>query len=139
MWHEIIGENGIGKFLQDVQFFHDSCIKEIKYVSGAYVDMDASMYPLNDKRILSVIIQRQEIENSTIELEFGELKYLKLFPIDNSFSCEIYEASLFVNDGLIYWTDRGGTLKDNIDDYDGTIICATTLRWRFVSCSSTEY
>lgn len=50
--------------------FHDSCIKEMKYVSGAYVMDDLSMHPINEKRNISVLIQRQFENPSVIEMEF---------------------------------------------------------------------
>lgn len=55
--------------------FHDSCLKEMKYISGAYVDEELSMLPVNSKRMLSVIIQRQFENPSAIELQFVGLKY----------------------------------------------------------------
>ena len=61
-----------------VNFFHDSCIKELKYVSGAYIEEDLSMYPLNDKRILNIIIQCQFEDVSMIEMQFIGLKCLRL-------------------------------------------------------------
>ena len=59
MWMEISDENFLKNFMESVDFFHDSCIKELKYLSGAYVDEELSMYPINDRRVLNVIIQRQ--------------------------------------------------------------------------------
>ena len=59
MWNEIVDEKDIQNFMNKVIFFHDSCIKELRYSSGAYVTSDLRMYPINDKRILDIIIQRQ--------------------------------------------------------------------------------
>ena len=49
MWHEIFNQDDFVLFNKLSNYFHDSCIKELRYVSGAYVDRDYSMYPLNDK------------------------------------------------------------------------------------------
>lgn len=81
MWENIRTNNEILKFMEKVCYFHDSCIKEISYISGAYVDENLSMHPLNDRRILRVILQRQCEPYSMIEMEFQGLKYLKLFPV----------------------------------------------------------
>ena len=59
MWNEIITETDARKFVNRVYGFHDSCIKELNYISGAYVAEDFGMYPLNTKRCLKLIIQSQ--------------------------------------------------------------------------------
>ena len=65
-WNEITDENSLKEFMERVSFFHDSCIKEMYYLSGAYVNENLDMYPVNDRRILRVIIQRQYEEDSII-------------------------------------------------------------------------
>ena len=40
MWNEIRSEQDIRDFMDKVYAFHDSCIKEMHYVSGASVDAD---------------------------------------------------------------------------------------------------
>ena len=37
MWYEISSEREINDFMKKINFFHDCCIKELKYSSGAYV------------------------------------------------------------------------------------------------------
>lgn len=130
MWIEISDENALKKFMESVLYFHDSCIKELKYISGAYVQEELSMYPVNDRRILSIIIQRQYEENSMIEMEFQGLKYFKLSPVDNGYTCEILDATMILKENCIYWCDCGGLLETDLDDYDGTVVCASKLRWR---------
>ena len=130
MWKEIKNEKDAAAFMSLVYDFHDSCIKEMKYVSGAYVDDDLSMYPLNDQRKLSVIIQRQDEENTVIELEFSKLKYLRLCPINEEYTCEILDSRFFFKDGSICWRDSGD--GSDIENADGcnTVICAGEVRWR---------
>lgn len=38
MWNDIANENDLKNFMDAMYGFHDSCIKEIKYISGAYVN-----------------------------------------------------------------------------------------------------
>lgn len=104
MWTEIKTNDDIKSFMDLVCYFHDGCIKEMHYLSGAYVGEGLGMYPLNDKRILKVIIQRQFDNPSMVELEFSGLQYMKLNPVDTA----------------------------SIGNYDGTLICAEKLRWRLV-------
>ena len=132
MWKEINDEKDIECFMEKVVFFHDSCIKEMKYLSGAYVSDDLSMYPVNDKRILNVIIQRQFEDISMIEMQFIGLKYLKLFPTDEKYTCEILDSIMLLKDDCIYWCDCGDVSENDFEDYKGTIICASKLRWRVI-------
>ena len=130
MWIEIVDEKDLKKFMENVEFFHDSCIKEIKYLSGAYVNENLSMYAVNDQRILSVIIQRQYKNNSMFEMEFRGLKYLRLFPIDDQYTCEILDSTMIIKEDCIYWCDCGEMSETDIDNYEGTLICASSFRWR---------
>ena len=86
MWNDIANENDLKNFMDAMYGFHDSCIKEIKYISGAYVNEKLSMSPVNSQRILSVIIQRQFEDLSAIEMQFAGLKYLNLFPNIESYT-----------------------------------------------------
>ena len=132
MWETISTSDEILKFMEKVCYFHDSCIKEISYISGAYVDEDLSMHPLNSRRVLRVVIQRQCEKDSMIELEFQELNHLKLFPVDESCTCEILDSTMIVKDGNIYWCDCGNLSESDLDDYTGTLICASKLKWRSI-------
>ena len=138
MWHEIHNEKELQGFLDQMWHFHDSCIKEIRYLSGAYVNSEGWMHPLNDKRVLSVILQGNFQNAYVIEMEFSELEYLRLWPIDPTYTCEIFEAFMTWKNGNIYWYDREGLLENDADK-EGTVICAKHFRWRAVEgCSSPE-
>ena len=90
------------------------------------------MYPINDRRVLRVVIQRQFRKNPMIEMEFGGLKFLKLFPQDENYTCEILDATMAMKDGDIYWCDCGGLSESDLDSYEGALICAKNLRWRSI-------
>ena len=47
MWKELRTQHEIDNFMKEIIGFHDSCIKEIKYSSGAYVETNLSMSPVN--------------------------------------------------------------------------------------------
>ncbi|MDU1825418.1 hypothetical protein [Clostridium sp.] len=71
----------IEKLMEKYNYFHDSCINEISYESGAYVNEDLSMNSINDKRILKVVFQRQENPRN-LEIKFNKLvklNYICLF------------------------------------------------------------
>ena len=48
MWNEITTAEDIVNFMNMFGYFHDSCIKEIKYVNGAFVNEDLGMHPINN-------------------------------------------------------------------------------------------
>lgn len=129
MWNELNTTKEIKDFMIEVNYFHDSCIKEVKYTSGAYVDKELYMQPVNSLRVLSIIIQRQFKENSMIELEFRGLKFFDLYPVGEEYTCEISNSSLFVKDGYIYWCDDDFS-SANERRYEKTVVCASNLRWR---------
>lgn len=132
MWEIIHTNVEILKFMESVCHFHDSCIKEISYISGAYVSENLSMHPLNDRRVLRVVIQRQYEKDSMIEMEFQGLKHLKLFPVDESYTCEILDSTMIMKDGYLYWCDCGNVSESDLDDYAGTLICSSGFRWRSI-------
>lgn len=130
MWHDVSNNDEIKAFMNEVNCFHDSCIKEIKYISGAYVSGRLSMSPINNIRELKVIIQRQYEDIPMIELKFDDLKYLKLFPLGTEYTCEILGATILIIDGYIYWGDSDELCEDNLSEYEGTLICSKRMSWR---------
>lgn len=130
MWNEIKDQNNIDDFMKLFGRFHDSCIKEFKYVSGAYVSEDLSMNPVNSKNTLKIIFQRQFNNPSAIEMEFSELLELRMFPLDDNFTCEILAATMIIENEDIYWYDCDMLTKKDRSNYKGTLICSSKVRWR---------
>ena len=130
MWHEIQTQAEADAFMERIGDFHDSCIKELSYISGAYVEDDLSMYPVNEKRALRVAFQRQFAVPSMFEMAFAGLRYLKLAPNDMKSTCEISDAILLVQAGRVCWCDCGGITAEEMLTHDGTVICAEKVCWR---------
>jgi hypothetical protein len=130
MWQEIKTEMELQTFMEKLHFFHDSCIKEIQYISGAYVNAELRMHAINDRRLLRVLVQRQCAELATLELEFGGLKYMNLIPLDETYTCEILAAALYFQDGYIYWCDKTADDTQDAGPFESILICAERLRWR---------
>lgn len=129
MWNEIKAEGDINNLMERFGYFHDSCIKEMRYISGAFVDRDLSMHAINNCRNLRIIFQKQSINPMVIELEFSNLIKLDLEPNDDNYTCEILDVSMFIENGHIYWGDSAWfALKRN--DYQGTWLCSKNARWR---------
>ncbi len=138
MWFKIKNENELREFLKSVNHFHDGCIKELKYLSGAYVNADLSMHPVNDRRELRIIIQTQNADSRVIELKFKGLKFLTLLPIDDAYTCEISGCSMYFKDGYIYWCDREDVDKITADAAEGTAVCALSAQWRKLQSGAAE-
>jgi len=130
MWNELTNQQEIDDFMDSLYHFHDSCLKELRYLSGAYVDEGLGMYPINSQRVLRVIVQRQFENPSALEIEFSGLKCMSLIPVEDRYTCEILDATMLLKDGYFYWCDQGGLSENELDDYDGTLICAKRVRWR---------
>ena len=128
MWNNLITNKDIFNLMEQFGSFHDSCIKELKYISGAYVDENLTMQPINNQRILKVIFQRQHENYSTIEMEFLELVTLNLTPTDEQYTGEIRGATCILKNSCIYWYDDSNCSVEQ--EYDGTWICAKKARWR---------
>lgn len=131
MWNEINTQSDLENFMYIHREFHDSCIKELKYISGAYCN-GKSMYPINDLRILDVIVQGNFVNSHVIEMEFIGLIHLNFFPIEETYTCEIFDSTMLLKDDCIYWLDEGGWKESDFDNYKGTLICASKMRWRTV-------
>ncbi|HIT34020.1 MAG TPA: hypothetical protein IAC31_05265 [Candidatus Faecousia intestinigallinarum] len=129
-WREISSAAQAEAFVRQVAGFHDSCVKELHYLSGAYVNADLAMHPVNESRRLRMVMQQQNGALPAYEMEFSRLLWLKLAPSDEAYTCEILDASLFFQEGQIYWCDCGGLGVEDLTAYSGTVICAEALRWR---------
>lgn len=127
-WTPIQTEEDICVLMQSFGGFHDSCIKELKYISGAYVGEDLGMYPFNDQRSVRMIFQRQDKNPMAIEMEFSGVITLSLSPKNTAYTAEILDASMLMRDGKIYWYDS--FFKEKPDVYHGTWIEAEGVRWR---------
>ena len=128
MWNEINNQNELNDFMKKIKSFYDSCIKEIKYISGAYVNENLSMSPINSKNSLHVVIQCQFTCYPTIELNFDKLHFINLKPVNDMYTCEIFEAHMKYEKGLFYW--YSSYPDKHYKDFDGTIICSEKFKWR---------
>ena len=125
VWTEIITEEDIGSFMQVFGGFHDSCLKEMKYISGAFVGKELSMNPVNNMRIVDMVFQRQYKNPMAVALRFIGINELHLTPCNEDYTCEITDAKIFIKNGLFYWADCGG---EEIEACDGTWICADKIQ-----------
>ena len=126
LWREIANENDVKEFLDIYDAFHDSCIKNIEYVSGAYVSSDLSMHPINEVRKLRVVFERQRSDPKSVELEFRGLLQLVLMPYSEMFTCEIHEAAMRYEERQVVWYIG----EENNYKEGSTLIRDERARWR---------
>ena len=129
-YFEIKKDDDIEKLMREFNYFHDSCIKEIKYCSGGYVDDKGAMYPFNSERSVNVIFQSQNANTRVIEMKFEKIKKLNLVPRDEEYDCIIYDASIKKVNDLFYWSESGDFKLEDVGEEDGTWISAENISWR---------
>ncbi|RXZ81968.1 hypothetical protein EBB07_13145 [Paenibacillaceae bacterium] len=106
IWHDLKNQEDLDKFMQSFGWFHDSCIKEMYLWTDHYVDEDLSMsLSVNRDHRVRLLIQRQDIAPSTIELLFEEITHIYLSPSPENHDSLIYEATFLFRNGLFYWAD----------------------------------
>lgn len=127
---EIKQDSDIEKLMEEFNWFHDSCIKELQYYSGGYVEEGGAMYPLNTIRCVKIIFQSQAAHTRVIEMKFEKIKKLNLVPRDEEYDCIIYEASLEKIDGLFYWSEWKDFNEEDLKKEVGTWISSQKVSWR---------
>lgn len=129
-YFEINNDRDIEKLMEEFNYFHDSCIKELKYYSGGYVDENGAMYPFNSKRCVRIIFQSQNANTRVIEMKFEETEKLNLFPRNEDYDCVIYGVSLKKFENVFYWCEWEDFKIDDLKKEDGTWISAKKISWR---------
>lgn len=127
MWKNIETQEDIILFMKKMNYFHDSCIKEVNFISGTYVDDDFSMV-MNEHPSAEIIFQRQSSKYTTFILYLEDITTLCL-NTDLTSTSEIDEAYLELENDLFTWysdTDYKVNMK-----YVSWFSCKS-LRWKQV-------
>lgn len=131
-WNEINTQEDIDHLMSLYHHFHDSCLKELKYVSGMHVDADKSMAATNSKRQVHIVIQGQWTP-SVIEMVFDKVIHVGLKPANEYSDGIIYEAYIAKEDGYYIWFDSARFNDDYRELYkfnDVTFIKSEKIKWR---------
>ena len=126
-WHYIESQEDVDFLLKQTYSFHDTVLKDLKYVSGSYVDDNKAMKCVDTEKRVTMCFDSQLCRS--IELVFEGVVALNLRPHpDNCFS-GIFCASVLLNNASMFFCD---TKLDSADkSYEGTWIESHSLRWRF--------
>ncbi len=127
MWKIIRSKQDINNFMTLFGGFHDACLKEIRYTSGAFVNKDLFMNPVNSERLLYAIFQRQGFCPTTIELKFIGLKRVNLVPQAPNYDALIQNGNLAILQDCVIWYDC-----ECLDDISANTnhVIAERLEWR---------
>lgn len=100
---EVKALNDIEELMEKFDGFHDSCIKEMKYVSEAYVNKMGEIHPVNTIRKVEMVFQSQLARYKTIEIQFEKISRMNLEPCNKNYNCIILGASLKKTENTFYW------------------------------------
>ena len=126
-WYYVEKQHDIDFIFEQTGGFHDSVLQELNYTSGAYVDDENRMYCTDNVRQVTMRFDSQWCRS--IEMVFEGVIGLNLRPSSDNATSFLYDASMFVQDGVISFFDSH---IDSINkSYEGTLIEAYGLRWRF--------
>jgi hypothetical protein len=146
IWHELNSQIDIDYLKKTYGGFHDSCITELHYISGADVDESLCMGFGNSKdKKLSVIFKRQW-KPIKIELFFEGMRKMNIAGWQKNYYCEILDCYLElqndlikgIDDNLVVWADDAGFNPKKIFDRNilhepmTTYIVSEKLKWRLL-------
>jgi len=133
-WNEVKTQEEADRLMELFGDFHDSCLHEAHLWTGHYVSDELSMScPWNLDNRLRLLIQRQFKNPSAIEMLFEEVTRFNLVPTPENYASIISSATLFVCDGVVFWSPEGDWTPEKRDRDAVTWISAKRLSWREVN------
>ena len=129
MWNEIKSQEDIDLFMKQVLSFHDSCIRETRYISGTYIDKDGAMV-MNTNPFMYIKFDTQRSSNFTwFEFELGGIDNFSI-KINLNSTLDIYSATFFKKNDWFYWYS-----DEYADENSEYMFRCQTIRWRMVPYS----
>ncbi len=126
----IDNQESIDYLMNQFNGFHDSCIKEVKYVSGAYVSKNGAINPFDSTKTMTIIFQSQGANIRTIEMKFDGIVRFNLCPKGEMEDAVLYGASILYYNGLIYWSSLYDVKLSELEDCDSTWVSSERISWR---------
>ena len=123
MWHELNSQNDIDNFMKETAGFHDSCIVELNYKSGNFVEESGAMY-LTTEPYMYITFHSQMAKFPAFEMELGMLDRFSIM-FDLKCTLEIYDVLFEKRDDGFYW------YSDEYADEDANYwFRCQSIRWR---------
>lgn len=135
-WNYIESREDISYLMEEFSEFHDSVIKEFSYITGDCVSRNGVMQlsEAGNKRI-KIVFESQCTKG--IELVFLAPRYVQLVPPGENYSADLYDASIFIKDCMVYFYDSYMETMPNT--YGGTYISAMGMMWKKDLCMKKTY
>lgn len=141
-WNEIKEKKDIDKLLEEYYGFHDSCLVELNYKNGMYVDEEGSMnFGTDEERELHMIFQSQ-CTKRVLELCFTSVKKFYMADWQDNYGYEILDCYLEIltneKESLVIWADskefdpRKGLGGEKESELTTTYIIAGNLKYRYL-------
>lgn len=100
-WYDVSNQSDIDYLNEIYGGFHDACIVELQYISGADVDENLSMrFGESLDRKLLVIFKRQW-KPMKIKLLFERMHQMNIAGWQNDYFCDIFDCYLALHNDLI--------------------------------------
>ena len=146
-WHEIKSTADIDALLDQYGGFHDSCLVELYYRSGAYVDKDNAMVCEPRASYEMHMVFHSQWYKNPLELCFNGVRKFNIVGFQDNYFCEILDCYLAIHtdlikgrdDPLIVWADDYGFSPYQVRqerlmlEPDTTYVVAHNLKWRFIT------
>ncbi len=145
-WYNVNNQSDIDYLIKIYGGFHDACITELRYMSGADVNENLSMgFGESIDRKLFVIFKRQW-KPIKIELLFQGMRQMNVAGWQNCYFCDIFDCYLALHndlikgrdDRLIVWADNAGFNPKELYERDSlcepitTYVISEKLKWRLL-------
>ena len=145
-WNEVNSREDIDYLLGEYMGFHDSCLTELSYKSGAGVRNDNFMsFGKAEQRELHIIFNSQW-KKEPLELCFIGVRKYCIAGWQENYFCDIYDCHLSVRSDLIVgkdepiivWADnidfdpKSVTETDLLREPMDSYVFADKLKWRFI-------
>ena len=131
MWTKINTSEDIAFLLEKVNYLVDSCVKEMRYISGSYSENGETLCATNSKRDLYILFHSISENYKTLEIKFSGIRKLILEPYTDEKESVIYDTSLVKKDNLFYWFDYSEADVSNFVP-SGTVVVAEQISWRII-------
>lgn len=129
-YKEIRTMDDVLEFMNLFNHFHDSCLKELKYVSGSYVNPDLSMVASDSLKTISAVFHSQNPNLSSIEIVFLDVERLCLVPRLDHYDSIILGAHFSLMDGIFYWAEYDDFDYHRSTEFNGTWVQCKGVKWK---------
>lgn len=128
-WNYVENQQDIDNLMEQFCGFHDSVLKEIIYITGDYVAEDKNMH-LSESVAKQIRLVFESQCTRGIEMILLAPRFVQLVPPPESYFADLYDASVFIKDCMVYFYDS--YMEAMPASYAYSYFSAMGMRWRFV-------